>query len=211
MGGKIFVTILGLLLTQALAAILLGMVTNNALTEAIVAVAFAMAAISFMNRGASRRKRAAMPALLAFIVGFLNIVYLSFITASMWLVVMLCLDAAGFILTLDLLGQPVRRKKKFSPVHRKKILEKELPKREKPTVVVYKANAEKADKTAKKRVVKKKVDNATRKKVVKRATRRKATRRVTKKKTVKKTTTKKRIAKKKVPRRTIRRKTAKKR
>ncbi|MBN1274781.1 hypothetical protein JXA12_00605 [Candidatus Woesearchaeota archaeon] len=133
MGGKTFVTILWLLLAQALAAILMGMLTGLVAVEYAVSFVFILAAAAYL---ATRRPRRTLVPLLAFAFGFLHVVYLSFHAVTLWLVVILCLDAVGFILAIDQLGP--RRPRRPHPVHaRKEILERELPRREPVKVTVY--------------------------------------------------------------------------
>lgn len=101
MEGKILVTILGLLLAQVLGALLIGAAGASFAVEAVVAIVFIASAAAFLARSSKNRPYATAPAVFAFGFGFLNIVYLSFASISLWVVLLLCLDAAGFILALD--------------------------------------------------------------------------------------------------------------
>lgn len=185
MQGKTFVTILGLLLFQALAALFIGMSVAQSF-ELIVAVVFIITALGHVLKG--KRARPGMGLVLVFGLGFINVVYLSLISISLWLVVMLCLDAAGFILALDQLSPPPKKRTSKPSVARKDLIAKELPTEEKAAVVVYKEQPKKRGRpkgTTKKKTAKKKT---AKKKTVKK----KVAKKKTAKKTVKKTTTKKR-------------------
>lgn len=138
MRGKTFVTILGLLLFQALAAIYMSITTTKAF-ELVVAVLFLAVATSMVAGG--RRAPIGMGVLFIFALGFINVVYLSFSAITLWLVIMLCLDAAGFILTLEqLTPAPVKRRRHEAAtplVARRDLIDKELPGAEPAQVVVY--------------------------------------------------------------------------
>lgn len=141
MEGKNLVTILGLVLVQAVAAVLVGTITGSMLFEGVVALIFLVSGASFLLLVRTKRASAMLLVLLVFALGLIHVVYLSFVTATLWLVVMLCLDAAGFILALDLLEGP---KKSKASVPRKG-----LPLVEKPKVIVYDVTARKSVKRAK--------------------------------------------------------------
>ena len=121
MEGRILVTILGLLLAQVVGAVVVGATGASFIIEAVIALIFLIAAASFLSRAAARKPGATAPAVFAFILGFLNIIYLTYTALTLWVVLLLCLDAAGFILALDQL-QGRRRP---------------LPKARKPRLEVY--------------------------------------------------------------------------
>ncbi|MBD3209588.1 hypothetical protein GF367_04205 [Candidatus Woesearchaeota archaeon] len=175
MRGKIFVTILGLLLFQALAALYMGATAANFVTEIIVALIFIIAALVFLARGTPGNHRGAFATTLAFAFGFLHVVYLSFHVITLWLVVILCLDAAGFILSLDRLAPRDSMPPPVPPTHaRKRTLERELPRRAPSKVTVYEQSAKQSAKRAVKRKPARK--KATKKKPVrKKPVRKKAT------------------------------------
>ncbi len=179
MEGRIYFTILGLLLAQALSALLLAFITPMYLIEIFFSILFLIAFITFMTTAFSVPRKGLMIASIAFILGFINVVYLVFYVVNLWLVIMLCLAAAGFFLTLDKISDRRPIPKNVQKTHKRKILDKELPHVEPAKVTVYHG---KAKKRSKKSVTKKK---ATKKKVAKKKA-------VTKKKTSKRGRPKKR-------------------
>lgn len=174
MEGKILVTILGLLLAQVLGALLLGATGASFTVEAVVALVFIVSAALFLARSSKGRPYATAPAVFAFAFGFLNIVYLSFASISLWVVLLLCLDAAGFILALDQLEgrrrplpkppiyqpgdlavrkRPAKRKAatKTTKASPKKSSSKKSPGRPRKTMTKKSAMKKTSSKTAKKR------------------------------------------------------------
>jgi len=204
MEGKIFFTILGLLLAQGIVSYLLGFFVNLFLVEYVIAAWFFLVFAIFLGIGVKFPRHGASMASFAFAIGLLNIIYVVFQAVNLWLVVSLCLSAAGFVISIDLLGSS--RSRKVGSQSKRQILERELPVEEEPRVVVYhrpkggkvaRRKPKKAKKVAKKKVAKKKV---AKRKVAKRAAKKVAKKKVAKKKRV----VKKKVAKK-TAKRTIRR------
>jgi hypothetical protein len=114
--------IIGLLLAQIIGALLMGLITGGTLIALFAASVFLLVLLYFI---VVQSRKAVFIAALSFAFGLLHIAYLSLGTASLWQVLLLSLDAAGFVLTLDRLGpfpMPIEPK----PLKRY-VLERNLP------------------------------------------------------------------------------------
>jgi len=101
MKGRLFVTILGLLIFQALGAALMSIAVGHSIVElsfAAVAIASAIAFLFFKERSTLQI------AVGVFALGTLNVLYLALTAITPWTVLLLCMAAAGFLLTIDELG-----------------------------------------------------------------------------------------------------------
>ena len=111
MEGKTFFVLFGLGLVQVLASLYMALTapffTIN--FEILVALTFAAAIAHFLHSSLLKSQPETAFLVIAFAIGFLNVVYLSFHIITVWLVLMIILDAAGFILALEELLPKKRR------------------------------------------------------------------------------------------------------
>jgi hypothetical protein len=112
MEGKIYFAILGLLILQSIAALFLGIAAKIYLIEYVVAVWFMLVFVIYLYVGVKHPRHGAAVAAFGFFVGMLNILYLAFHVLNLWIVVVLCLSAAGMIMAMDVYSV----KKKLKPV-----------------------------------------------------------------------------------------------
>ena len=152
MKGILFITTFGLLIAEALGALFLSIIASQASIGIIAALLLLLAALSYALRQLKHCRLPAMPAAIGFSFGFLFLIYASFHTASLWLVILLSLNAAGFILSLDELTTP--RKRRQDSFDRKAYLAKQLPPKPAVKVEVYE-DKQKKKKAAKKKTTKK--------------------------------------------------------
>ena len=138
MQGKIFFTLFGLLLVQSMLALLQSMSLPlvHMLVEVAISAWFLLVMAIFLFIAFRHHSHAYAMLAFAFIIGLLNTVYLSIINVNSWLIIMLCLSAAGFLLALSYTGQS-KRKHTVTSYNRKELLSKELPTEPLPKVEIY--------------------------------------------------------------------------
>jgi len=162
MEGKRFGVLLVLLASQVVGAVLLGVMAGLFLVEVFLAVFLLVLTgiVVFSDRSSSLF--GLVVAAVAFVVGVVNVVLLSFRVVSVWLVVLLLMSVTGFFLVLARLPPLQKRSRPHSRlVVRRSLLEKELPVEAPPRVVVYHDDSSRANRGGssrrKKKAVKKKV------------------------------------------------------
>lgn len=103
MEGKIFFALFGLGLVQVLASFYMALVTPSYVLafEVLIALTFMAGIAHYLYSSLTRLHPETAFLVIVFAIGFLNVVYLSFHITTVWLVLMISLDAAGFILSLD--------------------------------------------------------------------------------------------------------------
>ncbi len=126
----------GLLLVQALFALLFSFSVDYVIIEILFALFFLSCLVAYLLSSTPVRKGVCSS--VGFAAGFVHIVVVSLLSISSWLVIVVLLNATGFFWSLELLSNI----KKFSVgkglVHRRVVLDKELPDEPPARVTVYK-------------------------------------------------------------------------